>query len=124
MKYQVRYDDGRDVLMLELLGEMSREEILELFDNIDRLLQGKPRRYILADLSAAPIGNPVDSQTRQVYRECAKKVDIQRSAIVGASPVMRIMAKIIVAVMGRSSTAAFFATREEASSWLTERQPE
>ncbi len=124
MKYELSYDDENDVLLLATNGEPSNDDVAALFSAIDRLLEGKPRRYVLADLSRGTPSEKVDKETRRLYREYAKKAEVERAAIVGASPVLRIMTKIILAVMGRTSNASFFETREEAIKWLTEQRPD
>ncbi len=114
------YDDDNDILYLKILGSIEREDLQKLTSRFNELFEGKPRRYVLTDMSESITldSKVMTKQMRETYREFSDLLNADRSAIVGASPSMRMVAKIVLAITGRSKDTKFFNAKEEALSWL------
>lgn len=121
-KYVISYDDDNDVLILKILEILSAEKLDELIPQFEELFEGKQRRYILVDMteSAQFDSKKMDKQMRNSYKELLKKMDAEKTAIYGTTPALRMVAKIALAVVGKSDDTYFCKTKEEALAWLKE----
>jgi anti-anti-sigma regulatory factor len=121
-KYVLSYDDKEDILYLKILGVMDDEAMHELLPRFQKLLEGKPRRYVLVDMSESVQLDTsfMTKELRNSYKELMNQMDSDKGAIVGASPALRMIAKIALAVSGKSDKTRFFKTKEEALHWLKE----
>ncbi|MBN2379303.1 STAS/SEC14 domain-containing protein [candidate division WOR-3 bacterium] len=121
-KFILSYDDKDQVLYLKILGLMDSEGLRELLPRFQKLLEGKPRRYVLVDMSESVQldASFMTKELRNSYKELMNQMDSDKGAIIGASPALRMIAKIALAVSGRSDTTKFFKTKEEALCWLKE----
>lgn len=121
-KFTVSYDDQNEVLYLKILGLMDGEALHELLPRFQALLEGRPRRYVLVDMSesAQADASIMTREMRNSYKELMNRMDADKSAIFGASPALRMIAKIALAVTRRSNITQFFKTKEEALAWLKE----
>lgn len=119
-KYTISYDDKDDVLYLKIMGLMDAESLLELIPRYRKLLEGKPRRYILVDMSESVQMDTsiMTKEMRNSYKELLNEMNADKSAIFGASPALRMIARIAIAVTGKSDITQFFKTKEEALAWL------
>jgi anti-anti-sigma regulatory factor len=119
-KFIISYDDKNDVLYLKILGVMDDEALHELLPRFQKLLEGKPRRYVLVDMSESVQFDAsfMTKEMRNSYKELMNQMDSDKGAIVGASPALRMIAKIALAVIGNSDITRFFKTEEDALAWL------
>lgn len=116
MKHHIFFDEAAGVLRMKIGGTLTPDEAEESFIIAKRLLEGKTPRYILTDLSGHE-GN-LDKATRQAIKERGLDVDFDKQAIVGTTPVTRMIGKMIMAMLGKSKNTGFFGSEDEALTWL------
>ena len=119
-KFIVSYDDQNEILCLKVLRLLDREGLLEMLPLIQKLFEGKQRRYVLIDMTESAKFDPsfMNKEIRKAYKELMSQMDADKSAIFGASPAMRMISKIAIAITGRKVKTQFFETKEEALAWL------
>jgi len=119
-KFIVSYDEENDVLFLKVLGAMDDETLRELLPRYQKLLEGKPRRYVLVDMSeSAQFDTSImTKEMRDTYKVMINQMEAEKSAIFGITPALRMVAKIALAVTSKSDITRFFKTKEEALAWL------
>lgn len=83
-----------------------------------QLMEGKPRRLLLVDLTDAPL--TLSSEVRETLSEESRNLKLDRQAFVVANPVLRMLAKTISRVTGASAKSGFFGTVDQAVAWLKE----
>jgi hypothetical protein len=119
-KYVLSYNDKEDILYLKILSVMEIEDIRELMPRFQKMFEGRARRYALVDMSeSVQLGSDVmTKEMREAYKELGDLMNADKAAIVGATPVLRMIAKIVIAVTRRAKTTRFFKTEGEALRWL------
>jgi anti-anti-sigma regulatory factor len=119
-KYELSYNDKDDIMYLRILGVITGEDLQELMPRIQKMFEGKTRRVTLIDMSqTAHVGPQVmTKEMREAYKQLTDLMDADKSAIFGASPAVRMAAKIALAVAKKSKSTRFFKTKEEALAWL------
>ncbi|MBN2379299.1 STAS/SEC14 domain-containing protein [candidate division WOR-3 bacterium] len=118
--YNLTYDDKSEILSLKVLRPLDREGLIDLELGIQKLLKGKPLRNVLVDMTESVQFSTdfMNKEVRNSYKVLMEQMNVEKSAIVGASPVIRMIAKIAISVSGKSDVNKFFETREEAMAWL------
>jgi len=117
MKYKLWFDEDKGVLYIKTFGMLSKPEIDRLMAEIKKSFEGKTHRYILANVSDSPV-ELIDKEARQIYRKYAPEANFEKIAIVGASPTTRMIAKVAIAVFGKTDITRFFKDEDEAFVWL------
>lgn len=117
MKHRVYYEQENGVLRVEIVGELMYEEASPIIHTIQKELAVREHGYILADMSRTP-SFQLDRKTRKILQEEAVTLNLDKIAIVGANPVIRMLAKVLVTVIGRGKSSQFFKTDKEALAWL------
>jgi hypothetical protein len=115
MQHRIWFDPNDDLLRFNIVGRFSREDAKETLAEVKKLLEGKKRRFFLADISASP-NLTIDRDTRKILQQDSP--EFEKVALVGATPVTRMISKVIVTVVGRSAVTKFCKTQEEALLWL------
>jgi hypothetical protein len=117
MNYKIWYDEEYGVLYVKTLTMLTGTDIHEIMPEMNRILEDKPHRYIIGDLSENPPGL-LTKEARQAFKEYAKDFKVDKAAITGTTPATRMITKIAISIMGMSNIAKFFKTKEEALRWL------
>ena len=120
MEHKVYYDEEHEIGCMEIRGDLNKEDAGELVSQTDKILAGKEKRYLIIDLSSSPTLK-MDKETRRVIQEMGAKFDLARIAFVGATPSTRMLAKIMMAVMGKGKDCKFVNSYEETYAWLKEK---
>lgn len=115
-KHRAWWDDEKQVLYLSINGEYCGAEHREYLNIYSEAFKGVDKWYALIDLSNA---RPLDKETRHAMKEEESKIakGTDKLAFVGASPSLRMMAKIVMK-LSRHTSAAFFRSEEEALEWF------
>ncbi|MBN2380579.1 STAS/SEC14 domain-containing protein [candidate division WOR-3 bacterium] len=121
MKHEIWFDEDNEVLRFKLIGQWTVENFKEAMTRIQELFEGKEHRYLIGDVSQAS-PQKYTKEFRQLVAEEGANVQLDKAAITGASPVLRMMAKMLIAA-GRVARkipmeTRFFKTDEEAVEWL------
>lgn len=119
-KYILSYDSENDALYVKILGVLETEDLNEVIAQYQRILEGKPHRHILVDMTESSQfdASVMTRQLRNTYRDLMKLMKTDKTAIFGASPGLRMAAKIASAIIGKSDVTKFFKTKDEAIAWL------
>jgi hypothetical protein len=119
MNYEMWFDEENGVLCVKTLAMLEKADVDEILPKVAEYLEGKEHRYILGDLSQNPTGL-LSKDARNAFKDNAKYLEVEKIAIIGANPSIRMIAKIALTIMGSSDIAKFFKTEEEAIAWLKE----
>lgn len=117
MEHKISYDPKTDIVHLDIIGPVMRDDAGELVDALEKNAKKGETNLLLADLTQTPSMN-MDRDTRRFIQEKGKSIYYNRMAVVGASPITRMLAKIVMGVIGRPETLKFFASKDEAVHWL------
>ena len=119
-KFTISYDEHNGVLILKIREVLDAEGLEKMVPEFEKLLEGKPRRYVLVDMSESSQFNVrnMTKEMRDSYKELINKMGAAKTAIYGASPALRMVSRIATAVSGTSDTTHFCKTKEEALAWL------
>ncbi|MBI5534877.1 MAG: hypothetical protein HY898_19275 [Deltaproteobacteria bacterium] len=112
----VWYDEKTGVVFNTGKPASTAEAAKSTLRRVAQLMEGKPRRLLLVDLTDAPLS--LDADVRKVLAEESKGLNLERQGFVVPNPVIRMLAKAIARMTGAAAKAAFFATTEEAVQWL------
>lgn len=121
MKYDINYDPKERLLLADILETFDEEAGAGFLEKLKNGFNDEQRRYMLAYMAEEAQPLP-DKKTRRFLREKTAEVPLGKVAIYGAKPGLRMVAKIILAAVGKGGDAKFFSTREDAFSWLKEQQ--
>ncbi|NLI97722.1 STAS/SEC14 domain-containing protein [bacterium] len=117
MNYEMWFDEKNGVLYVKTLAMLERADVEDIIPEVAEMLAGKEHRYILGDLAQNPSGL-LTKDARTAFKENAENLQVDKIAIIGANPSIRMIAKIALTIMGKSDIAKFFKTEEEALVWL------
>jgi len=119
-KYELSYNEEEDILHLKIMGVMESEDIRELMPRLQKMFEGKARRYAIVDMSeSVQLDSKImTKEMRETYKEMGNLMDADKSVIIGATPVLRMIARIVIAITGKAKTTQFFKTKEEGLAWL------
>lgn len=118
MKFaDIYYDEEQQILFAKPLRNFSAGEMKILLEEMAEKLEDKERRCLVADVSLVPTLQ-LNRETRKLLQEQGKRLALEMMAIVGASPITRMLAKIVTTVLGIRNTSRFFKTTDEALAWL------
>ncbi|NLI97715.1 hypothetical protein GX441_03530 [bacterium] len=122
MAYETFYDEKIGMVRLNLKGQWgSGREFAEAVSMMNSLLDEREKRIVICDLSQGSFQS-YTKEFRQSVARTAKNVEIEKAAITGASPVLRMMAKMLLAAARTLNPelpeVRFFNLEEEALEWL------
>jgi len=115
-KYELAYLDEHDVIFLKMLDNLEPDEVRNLMKVMGADFKKTNCRRILCDISHS--GVSISKEARRAFRETSGLVDYEKIAMIGGTPPMRMMAKVILAITGTSDKTKFFKVKEEALTWL------
>jgi hypothetical protein len=118
MKHEVRYDEEAGALYLRLNGFFTLEDGTELLNLVEKYYEGKQHRNLLCDLTEGPPAFPKEKEFRDQLRELYEEFAFEKIALINVSPVLRVIAKIALAVGLKSGHIKFFKTKTKACAWL------
>lgn len=118
MKYEIKRDAENGLLRLVIFSSLEKDDVDELMPVMVRELDNMARRLVLVDMSKDNNPSSMSKEARKAYKEYASVIDTEKVAMVGASPVTRMTAKIALYVIGQSDKTRFFKAEEEALAWL------
>lgn len=116
MPYEVCWDNERGSVVMSIEGDFAAEQVRELARSMEEALRDRPNRQLLILLQGA--AGLKGTEARRLVAEVLKALNISHMAVVNARPATRILAKIIVNLVGGSTKAGFFANETEAITWL------
>jgi len=118
MKHEVYIDEDK-IMFLRIKGELSLDDARECLDALTSKMDGPGPYPMLIDLTGRIPG--LDKEVRKYLAEQNKDPRINKQAYVITNPMVRMVARIVVAAQDSADNARFFKTPEEALGWLNER---
>ena len=120
MEHKTWYDDENELLRLTVTGPYSTLQARELGESFHGLLEGKPYRQLLVNLSEA--GKMESRETRQVQNEILKDAEITDVAYIWAAAAPRMIAKVLMKLGSLNAATDFFKTDDEGINWLKDQR--
>ncbi|MCA9716725.1 MAG: STAS/SEC14 domain-containing protein [Myxococcales bacterium] len=114
MKHEVSWDAEHGCVRFTVHGPLVVDEARAMTEELERILEGKPRRHLLVDHRGSPGALPVE--TRRFFQTDAPQLD--KLAFFGMSNLNRIAARIAVSITGQAGHTNFFKTEADALAWL------
>lgn len=115
--YRLEFVESEKIVRLKTLAPIQGKDVKELMDVLSKKYHDEGYHSILCDLTEGG-SELVTRDSRQAFRETAGELDFDKIAMFGASPAMRMAAKIILAITGQSKRTQFFNSEKEALEWL------
>jgi hypothetical protein len=115
--YETWYDEKHEVLYLKTFHTMTEEDVREAMALSETKYKGIDIQYALVDMSEAT-AEPISKGARKAFKEHTGIMNYKKVAVVGANPAVRMLAKVALAVIGKSKVTRFFKTEAEALAWL------
>ncbi|MBD3286650.1 hypothetical protein GF338_09975 [candidate division WOR-3 bacterium] len=117
MKHKVYYNDKDKIAEAKYVGDISLDDTKKITGQLKKNLEGKSNRSIIADISEIPTLK-LDRDVRTKMAEMGKELKLDKIAVLGATPMNRMLGKIVLTLFGKSKDTKFFETKEEAISWI------
>ncbi|MDI1484001.1 STAS/SEC14 domain-containing protein [Polyangium sp. y55x31] len=115
-----------DLSYLAYFGDLDGPTSAELSRVSRAFTLGKPRVFLLVDMSKM---GRITREARTASAEGGKDLALRGTAVVGASPHMRVLAGLVTRAIsllygGSDNPTRFFTTEAEARAWIAERRRE
>lgn len=119
MKYKVWYNLEADALYIQTFEKLDKNDVYDIMSEVNKELEGKGRRSVVVDLTHGSSAM-VDKEARKAFKELAtpEAFASEKIAVFGASPAVRMLAKVILTITGVSKKTRFFKTEDDALRWL------
>jgi len=117
MNYKVWFDEKNGILRVDMFQTLVEEDIHEIVPMVEKEFEGRQHQYILADLSKST-SDPISQSARKAFKKYTDSMNYDRIAVIGLNPATRMIAKIVLGIIGKSDVSKFFKTDEEAITWL------
>jgi hypothetical protein len=115
-EYKMWFDKESGICRLEIYKSFDTETAEAYFDDFEKNYNEEQQRYFMIFLGE-DAQDVVDKETRRILRERFPQ-GTGKTAIYGAKPGVRMLAKIILAAMGKTKDTRFCADEREALDWL------
>jgi hypothetical protein len=121
------YFEEPDIIFMRLVGEVSKEEGLELNQRHRDFGQGRHHVFFLIDLERL---QKIDPEVRRVATETLRDVPLRGMALYRAPLKAKVIAKLIITALNMFKSDAstnpvlFARTEDEARAWLAARRLE
>jgi|GEM_PF-4420445 len=119
MKHKLWFNNTQNFAYMQLVGELSMDDIERLFSVLIEVFTAKNRHYLLIDVRLSQ-GLLSQKEIRNSFRERSLDVGLDRIAVLGASHANRMTLKILLSVLGKTNVSRFCSTEREALTWLKE----
>ncbi|MBN2379328.1 STAS/SEC14 domain-containing protein [candidate division WOR-3 bacterium] len=117
--FKMWFNEEHGILYVKTYKTIDAEDIHQLIHQVEKAFEGRPRRYILGDLSENP-SDPLTKEARQAFKEYSDSITYDRIAVIGVNPFTRMVVKIAIKIIGQSEKTRFFKSEEEALNWFKE----
>lgn len=122
MENTLEFDEKHGVLVMKIparweparFNEGEAEEFISL---MEELYGDSEHRYLVVDISRTQ-KTGISKEFRRWMTEKAARIGLDKVAVVGASPVTRMVSKVVMAALGKSDDTRFFISTNEALVWF------
>ncbi|MEI6061996.1 MAG: hypothetical protein WCR72_14940 [Bacteroidota bacterium] len=120
MEHKIWFEEEHQLLHIQIHGELSTEDSQYMGNKAIELLDGKPYRQLIIDLSK--FNNIISRETRSRANELLNIAGITDVGFVGANAAGRMLAKVLMKLGSLKAESDFFKSFEEATNWLEKRR--
>jgi hypothetical protein len=120
MEHKAWYDEENDLLRVKVVGPYSTKDALAMGKFGQELLEGKPYRQLIVDLTASTTME--GRETRKIQNRILEELGITDVAYVGAKAFVRVFAKVMMKLGSLDAATDFFKTDDEALRWLKDQR--
>ncbi len=115
-KFKLWYDEKEGVLRGEIYQRFDVESLEQFYKEATRYTPEQQRYVIgwLFDEAQKMVGK----EERKVAKEKGDQVHFKKMALLGAKPVIRMVAQIVMSAQGRGKDFKFCSDEEEAIAWI------
>lgn len=120
MNYELNFNEEYGAVCLKVIKMLTKDDVHEMMPQAEKMFDNMPRgqKHILVDTSPDPSG-VLEKQARKAFREYVQMMKVvDKIAIYGAKPMVRMMARAAAASLGKLKVTKFFTEQEEALAWL------
>jgi len=123
MKPELSFNDEYGVTIMRIpkdtgfSDKIDEKESGEFIVGLLELLDRGEHRYLLCNVSGSANSRSSKEMRRWITKQ-GERMRLEKTAVVGASSVMRMIAKVMVAAIGQSEKTRFFKTEGEALRWF------
>jgi len=117
MKYKVNYDEKTQILHLDVLDRFDPQDVTALTSLLSNEFTTQQLRCLLANISEPAQAMP-SKETRRALRDETTSITLDKIAICGAKPALRMVGRIVVTALGKAKQTRFFENKDEAVAWL------
>lgn len=124
MQHKFWFEEERNIVRVQFVGQITGDEYTEFADWLNTIPAKNRMRYII-DVSRIQmnLSNMGKLKDRKDLADKTNKIPGSLLTIVGASPMIRMLGKAFVRLLGKTNDTAFFKTEKEARKWLDENMP-
>ena len=120
MEHKIWFEEEHQLLHIQIHGELSTEDSQYMGNKAIELLEGKPYRQLIIDLSK--FNNIISRETRSRANELLNIAGITDVGFVGANAAGRMLAKVLMKLGSLKAESDFFKSFEDATNWLEKRR--
>jgi hypothetical protein len=112
VEHKVYYDGDYGIGHVDIIGELTRDDAERIIASLEDMFNGKGHCYVLTMMST-PSSFPLGQGAQKALGREGNNPDLSRIAIVGAESVIRMLAKVIVTVLGKADNSRFLKVEEK-----------
>ena len=120
MEHKAWYDEENELLRVKVVGPYSTDDALAMGKFGQELLEGKPYRQLIVDLTASTTME--GRETRKIQNRILAELGITDVAYVGAKAFVRVFAKVMMKLGSLDAATDFFKADDEALRWLKDQR--
>ena len=117
MNYRIWFDSKAEVARVKIYGKFGSEDNSEFIQRLEDMFREKEHRVAVIDVTEGQFSLPKRENREQMVGRI-KRMDFERLAFVGASPLIKMMMKIIAISLGRKGSIGSFDADDEALIWI------
>lgn len=117
MNYKIWLDSKAEVVRVKIHGKFGSEDNSAFVQKLEDMFRDRQHRVAVIDVNEGQFSLPKRGN-RELMVGRIKKMDFERLAFVGASPLVKMMMKIIAISLGRKGSIGSFDADDEALIWI------
>jgi len=117
VNYRIWFDSKAEVARVKIYGKFGSEDNSEFIQRLEDMFREKEHRVAVIDVTEGQFSLPKRENREQMVGRI-KRMDFERLAFVGASPLIKMMMKIIAISLGRKGSIGSFDADDEALIWI------
>ncbi|MBD3284765.1 hypothetical protein GF359_00350 [candidate division WOR-3 bacterium] len=117
VNYRIWFDDKEKITRVKIKGRFGSEDNKDFLHRLEDTFVGKQHRVAVIDVTEGKFTMPRRENREKMVRRL-HELDFERIAFVGASPLVKMMMKIIAMSLGIKGSVGSFNSDDEALLWI------